>query len=60
MPMSSDEMIKLYLKGGWKITSKKKGKGSHTKLEKKGRRPQIIPYRKELGKGLEIKLKKEI
>lgn len=58
MPMSSREMIKLYLRDGW--VKVKGGKGSHTKMKKPGRRPQIIPNQKELKKGLERALLNEL
>jgi predicted RNA binding protein YcfA (HicA-like mRNA interferase family) len=57
MPMSGKEMVKAYLKAGWKTV--KGGKGSHWKV-RKGNRTQIIPNHKELDKGLERKLIKEM
>ena len=56
MPLSGKEMLALYLKAGWKKISVK---GSHTKVGK-GTQRQIIPLHKELKKGLEIKLLKNL
>lgn len=58
MPLSGKNMLKLYLKNGW---IKVRQKGSHATLSKEGRRAQTIPvHNKDLGKGLERKLLKEI
>lgn len=57
MPLSSKEIIRLYESIGYHL-DKSAGKGSHIKMVKRGKPPQIIPKRKELGKGLENKLLK--
>jgi len=49
MPVSGEEMLKLYLKAGWKIVHRK---GSHVKVGK-GKLREIIPLHKELKRGLE-------
>lgn len=56
MPISGKEMIKLFLKKGYKEI-KRQGKGSHKKLRKQNI-TVIIPYHKELKKGLERSLLK--
>ncbi len=56
MPLSGKEMLALYLKAGWHKISVK---GSHAKVGK-GTQRQIIPLHKELKKGLEIKLLKNL
>ena len=56
MPLSGEQMIRLYKKAGWKILSQK---GSHVKLGK-GVLREIIPLHKELKKGLEQVLLKRL
>ncbi|MBL4818353.1 MAG: type II toxin-antitoxin system HicA family toxin [Deltaproteobacteria bacterium] len=58
MPLSGKEMCKLFLKAGYRIVPKQ-GKGSHCKLEKEGN-VSIVPMHKELKKGTERKLLKEL
>ena len=56
MPLSGKEMLALYLKAGWhKISTK----GSHVKVGN-GTQRQIIPLHKELKKGLESRLLKDL
>ena len=57
MPMSGEEMLKLYLKQGW---LKVRQKGSHVIVNKEGEIPETIPMHKELKKGLEAKLLKRL
>lgn len=57
MPMSGEEMLKLYLKHGW---NKIRQKGSHVIVKKEGEMPETIPMHKELKKGLEAKLLKKL
>lgn len=57
MPLSGKKMIRLYKKNGWVVIRQT---GSHVQL-RKGRRHQTIPnHTKDLGKGLEQRLLKEI
>lgn len=56
MPISGQEMVKLYLKSGWAKVSQS---GSHIKV-RKGSRTEIIPNHKELKKGIERKLLKRL
>ncbi|MDP8204595.1 MAG: type II toxin-antitoxin system HicA family toxin [Candidatus Tenebribacter mawsonii] len=56
MPLSGKEMLALYIKAGWQKISTK---GSHVKVGK-GIHRQIIPLHKELKKGLESKLLKDL
>ena len=58
MPLSGREMIKLFEKKGFEIV-KGQGKGSHRKL-RKGNKTVIIPDHKELKKGLEKALLKQL
>jgi predicted RNA binding protein YcfA (HicA-like mRNA interferase family) len=58
VPLSGKEMLKLFLKAGWVIVPKQ-GKGSHVKLEK-GNRTAIVPMHRELKKGTEHGLFKEL
>ena len=51
-------MVKLFMKAGYEVV-KKQGKGSHCKLEK-GNKTSIVPMHKELKKGTEQKLLKEL
>jgi predicted RNA binding protein YcfA (HicA-like mRNA interferase family) len=57
MPISGKDLVKLFLRYGYKII-KKQGKGSHIKLRKEGKSTVIIPDHKELSKGLEKALRK--
>jgi predicted RNA binding protein YcfA (HicA-like mRNA interferase family) len=57
MPLSGKKMIKLYLKNGWEIIRQS---GSHVQLRKNDRHQTIPSHSKDLGKGLEMKLLKEI
>jgi len=56
MPLSGEQMLKLYKKAGWKVISQK---GSHVKVGKDALR-EIIPMHKELKKGLEQALLKHL
>lgn len=56
MPLSGKEMLKLYLKSGWKIISQK---GSHIKISKDNER-ETIPMHKELHTGIEKYLLKRL
>lgn len=56
MPLSGKEMLKLYLKSGWKIISQK---GSHIKIGKDNER-ETIPMHKELHTGIEKYLLKRL
>ena len=56
MPVSGEEMFKLYRKAGWKIVHRK---GSHVKVGK-GVLREIIPLHKELKRGLERALFKRL
>jgi len=56
MPLSGEEMLRLYKKAGWKVISQK---GSHVKVGRDKLR-QIIPMHKELKKGLERALLKQL
>jgi predicted RNA binding protein YcfA (HicA-like mRNA interferase family) len=56
MPLSGEEMLRLYKKAGWKVISQK---GSHIKVGKNTLR-EIIPLHKELKKGLEKALLKRL
>jgi len=57
MTISGKEMLKRYIKAGWKI---ERSKGSHHFLIK-GDEVEIIPiHSKDLGKGLEAKLLKKL
>ncbi len=56
MPLSGEQMLKLYKKAGWKVISQK---GSHVKVGKDSLR-EIIPMHKELKKGLEQALLKHL
>lgn len=57
--MKSSEFIQKAKKNGWKLV--RQGKGSHEIYEKNGKQV-VIPNHgsKELGKGLEQKLRKEM
>lgn len=59
MPISGKEIAKLFLKKGYEKV-KGQGKGSHMKLKKKGRATVIIPDHKELAKGTEKALLKQL
>ncbi len=56
MPLSGREMLKLYLRAGWRILGHR---GSHVKVGK-GTEREIIPMHRELKRGLERKLLKRI
>jgi predicted RNA binding protein YcfA (HicA-like mRNA interferase family) len=56
MPVSGEEMLKLYRKAGWKIVHRK---GSHVKVGKDNLR-EIIPLHMELKRGLERALFKRL
>jgi predicted RNA binding protein YcfA (HicA-like mRNA interferase family) len=56
MPLSGEQILKLYKKAGWKVISQK---GSHVKVGKDSLR-EIIPMHKELKKGLEQALLKHL
>jgi len=56
VPLSGKDMLKLYLKAGWKVLRQK---GSHVILGKNEKR-ETIPMHKELKKGLEKKLLKRL
>lgn len=58
MPLTGKEMIRILRKNGWEVISKQ-GKGSHTKLSKKGHKPIIVP-KGELAKGTEHSIKKQV
>ena len=58
MPISGKELTKLFLKQGFEVI-KSGGKGSHVKL-RKGDKTVIIPGHKELKKGLEKALRKQL
>ena len=57
MPMSGEEMLKLYEKHGW---YRLRQKGSHVVVHKENERPETIPMHKELKKGLEQALLKRL
>ena len=57
MPISGKDLAKLFKKNGYEEI--KGGKGSHMKL-RKGNKTVIIPAHKELKKGLEIALRKQL
>lgn len=57
MPMSGDEILKLYLKNGWRFARQR---GSHVIVQKDGEAPETIPMHRELKKGLEQKLLKRL
>jgi predicted RNA binding protein YcfA (HicA-like mRNA interferase family) len=56
MPVSGEELLKLYRKAGWEIIHRK---GSHVKVGK-GNLREIIPLHKELKRGLEKALFKRL
>ena len=58
MPISGKEMRKLFYQKGYVLVPG--GKGSHWKLKKKGKKTIIIPDHKELSKGLEHELRKDL
>ena len=51
MPLSGEEMLRLYLKAGWGIVHRK---GSPVKVGRNGLR-ETIPLHRELARGLERK-----
>ncbi|HLB52830.1 MAG TPA: type II toxin-antitoxin system HicA family toxin [Chlamydiales bacterium] len=58
MPISGKELAKLFKKQGYEEV-KGGGKGSHMKL-RKGNKTVIIPGHRELKKGLEMALRKQL
>lgn len=58
MPISGKELAKLFKKDGYEEV-KGGGKGSHIEL-RKGNKTVIIPGHKELKKGLEMALRKQL
>jgi Predicted periplasmic or secreted lipoprotein len=56
MPLSGDEMLRLYKRAGWKVISQR---GSHVKVGKDSLR-EIIPMHRELKRGLEQALLKRL
>jgi predicted RNA binding protein YcfA (HicA-like mRNA interferase family) len=56
MPLSGKEMLKLYEEAGWIVVHQK---GSHVQV-KKGNLHETIPMHKELKKGLEQALLKNL
>jgi predicted RNA binding protein YcfA (HicA-like mRNA interferase family) len=56
MPLSGEQLLKLYRKAGWKVISQR---GSHVKVGKNEQR-ETIPMHKELKKGLEQSLLKRL
>ncbi|MCL1818519.1 MAG: type II toxin-antitoxin system HicA family toxin [Spirochaetaceae bacterium] len=56
MPLSGEEMLKLYRKAGWTVVHQK---GSHVQVAK-GSMRETIPMHKELKKGLERALLKKL
>jgi len=59
VPISGKEMRKLFYQKGYELVPGG-GKGSHWKLKKKGKKTIVIPDHKELSKGLEHDLRKDI
>ncbi|MGB4405708.1 MAG: type II toxin-antitoxin system HicA family toxin [Sphaerochaeta sp.] len=59
MPMTGKEMVAYYKKHGW---IQKRQTGSHVLMHKEGKGSQPIPVHsaRNLGKGLEAKLLKEV
>ena len=58
MPISGKDLAKMFKKNGFEEI-KGGGKGSHMKL-RKGHKTVIIPAHKELKKGLERSLRKQL
>ncbi len=56
MPMSGKEMLKLFLKDGWRVLRQK---GSHVAVGKEGQ-VETIPMHRELAKGTERGLLKRL
>jgi len=56
MPMSGKDMVKLYEENGWQVLRQK---GSHV-IMGKGNKRETVPMHKELKKGLEHKLLKNL
>lgn len=56
MPLSGEEMLKLFLSAGWIVLRQR---GSHL-IVGKGSMRETIPMHKELKKGLEASLKKRL
>lgn len=57
MPISGKELAKLFQQRGYVLMDG--GKGSHMKL-RKGNKTVIIPAHKELKRGLEMALRKQL
>ena len=58
MPRSGKEVAKLFMNAGYVLVQG--GKGSHMKFKKAGHPTVIIPNHKELKKGLESALLKQL
>jgi predicted RNA binding protein YcfA (HicA-like mRNA interferase family) len=58
VPISGKDMCKLFQKAGYEIVPG--GKGSHIKLKKKNCPKITIPNHKELSKGMEHSLRKDL
>lgn len=56
MPISGKEMVRLYLQEGWQIL---RTRGSHVQMGNRQKR-ETIPLHRELKKGLESKLLKQL
>ena len=56
MPLSGEDVLRLYRKAGWVVLHRK---GSHLKVGKNDMR-ETIPMHKELGRGIERKLLKRL
>lgn len=56
MPLSGEEMVRLYERHGWVFLRQK---GSHVQLGR-GHERETVPLHKELGKGLERRLLKRL
>jgi predicted RNA binding protein YcfA (HicA-like mRNA interferase family) len=56
VPLSGEEMLKLFLRAGWIVLRQR---GSHLIVGKESMR-ETIPMHKELKKGLESSLKKRL
>ncbi len=57
MPLTGEQMLKLYLKNGWVIINKE---GSHRRVAKGKHRETIVDTKKTLKKGLEKYLLKRL
>lgn len=56
MPISGKDLVIVFKKAGW---IEKSQKGSHVKMEKNGR-TVIIPLHKEIKKGTEHSIRKQL